>query len=96
MNPQLQGESTLLSGSEFENAITEMVSMGFSKEEASAAMRAAYNNPERAIDYLLNVTCHYEFFFREFLPQLTLVQRYLHKLVPQLGQEHRVPLKLMV
>lgn len=32
-----------------------MVSMGFSKEEAKAAMAAAYNNPERAIDYLLNV-----------------------------------------
>lgn len=31
-----------------------MVSMGFSKEEAKAAMAAAYNNPERAIDYLLN------------------------------------------
>jgi UV excision repair protein RAD23 len=32
-----------------------MVSMGFTKEEAQAAMRAAYNNPERAIEYLLTV-----------------------------------------
>jgi hypothetical protein len=32
-----------------------MVSMGFTKEEAAAAMKAAFNNPERAIDYLLNV-----------------------------------------
>jgi UV excision repair protein RAD23 len=32
-----------------------MVSMGFPKEECLAAMRAAFNNPERAIDYLLNV-----------------------------------------
>ena len=32
-----------------------MVSMGFPKEKCLAAMRAAFNNPERAIDYLLNV-----------------------------------------
>jgi UV excision repair protein RAD23 len=31
-----------------------MISMGFTKEEAEAAMRAAFNNPERAIEYLLN------------------------------------------
>jgi UV excision repair protein RAD23 len=27
--------------------------MGFEKEKVVAALRAAYNNPDRAIDYLL-------------------------------------------
>jgi UV excision repair protein RAD23 len=32
-----------------------MIAMGFTKEECQTAMRAAFNNPERAIEYLLNV-----------------------------------------
>lgn len=32
-----------------------MCSMGFAKEEVVKALRAAYNNPERAVDYLFNV-----------------------------------------
>lgn len=28
--------------------------MGFTEDQAKAAMRAAFNNPERAIEYLLN------------------------------------------
>ena len=28
--------------------------MGFEKEKVVAALRASYNNPDRAIDYLLN------------------------------------------
>jgi len=44
-----------VAGQEFEAAITNMISMGFPREECVAAMKAAFNNPERAIDYLLNV-----------------------------------------
>ncbi len=42
-------------GEAAENTINEMVNMGFSRDQCLAAMKAAFNNPERAIEYLLNV-----------------------------------------
>ena len=42
-------------GEAAESTINEMVNMGFSREQCLAAMKAAFNNPERAIEYLLNV-----------------------------------------
>jgi UV excision repair protein RAD23 len=44
----------LLSGDDFEVAVQQMVSMGFDKESVLAAMRASYNNPDRAVEYLFN------------------------------------------
>jgi len=41
-------------GPEYETAITNIVEMGFSREEAIRALRATYNNPDRAVEYLLS------------------------------------------
>ena len=46
--------NALLTGEAFENAVTEMQAMGFQRDEILRAMAAAYNYPERAIDYLMN------------------------------------------
>ncbi|CAD8155339.1 unnamed protein product [Paramecium pentaurelia] len=62
--PQPQGASIpkpasstgtdLQTGPEYEKAIAELMSMGFQREECVNAMKAAFNNPDRAVDYLLN------------------------------------------
>ncbi|KAJ5095090.1 UV excision repair protein (RadW) [Penicillium argentinense] len=46
--------SALAMGSAAEGAVTEMEAMGFARSDIDRAMRAAFYNPDRAIDYLLN------------------------------------------
>lgn len=43
-----------MTGPAYNKALEEIISMGFEKEKVVQALRAAYNNPDRAIDYLLN------------------------------------------
>ncbi|KAJ5539122.1 UV excision repair protein (RadW) [Penicillium frequentans] len=45
--------STLAMGSAAESAVTQMEAMGFARSDIDRAMRAAYFNPDRAIEYLL-------------------------------------------
>lgn len=42
-------------GAERNSAIANMEAMGFERSQIDAAMRAAYHNPDRAVEYLLNV-----------------------------------------
>jgi len=44
----------MLVGNQSESAISEMEAMGFERSLIDRAMRAAYFNPDRAIEYLLN------------------------------------------
>lgn len=50
-----QDPSSFLVGSALETSVNEMVSMGFEKSEVMRAMRASYNNPHRAVEYLMTV-----------------------------------------
>lgn len=45
--------SGLAMGAERNEAITNMEAMGFERSQIEAAMRAAFNNPDRAVEYLL-------------------------------------------
>lgn len=44
-----------VTGAAYDQAIEDMIAMGFNKSEVVSAMMAAYNNPDRAIDFLINV-----------------------------------------
>jgi len=48
------GDSGLVMGTARTEAIDNMLGMGFEREQIDRAMRAAFNNPDRAVEYLLN------------------------------------------
>ena len=44
----------LVVGEEYERSVQEMMSMGYPRNQIEAAMRASFNNPDRAVEYLLS------------------------------------------
>ncbi|KAJ7925225.1 hypothetical protein B0H13DRAFT_1975553 [Mycena leptocephala] len=53
--------SSFLSGAALQTTIANMMEMGFTREEVTRAMRASYNNPDRAAEYLMTgIPAHLE------------------------------------
>ncbi|KAL2885628.1 UV excision repair protein rhp23 [Ceratocystis lukuohia] len=52
--PSFTNPSAMAVGAANQEAIENMLAMGFERRMIEAAMRAAFNNPDRAVEYLLN------------------------------------------
>lgn len=50
----ISGDGSLLTGAAFDASIRKLCDMGFPEEDVKKAMRAAFNNPDRAVEYLLS------------------------------------------
>ena len=53
--PSFNDPSALAMGAQREAAIQNMLEMGYERENIDRAMRAAFYNPDRAVEYLLTV-----------------------------------------
>ncbi|KAG7263331.1 hypothetical protein CRUP_036654 [Coryphaenoides rupestris] len=54
--PPQPARALLMTGAEYEAMLTEIMSMGYERERVVAALRASFNNPHRAVEYLLTET----------------------------------------
>jgi UV excision repair protein RAD23 len=51
----VQDGNAFVTGSALQTSIQNMIEMGFERDQVMKALRASFNNPERAVEYLFNV-----------------------------------------
>merc|ERR1712232_226885 len=51
---QMVANANVVLGSEMEGTVEQLIAMGFERENVIRCLRAAFNNPDRAVDYLMS------------------------------------------
>eukprot|EP00731_Ephydatia_muelleri_P018377 Em0011g417a len=49
-----QASSVLVTGADYERVVANLMAMGFDRESVVRALEASYNNPDRAVEYLMS------------------------------------------
>jgi UV excision repair protein RAD23 len=58
--PAFSNMSSFLSGAALEQAISNLTELGYPRDQVLRALRASYNNPDRAAEYLINVCIYFK------------------------------------
>lgn len=53
--PRIGDSSTFLTGGALQTTIQNMIEMGFERAQVMRALKASFNNPDRAVEYLMTV-----------------------------------------
>lgn len=61
-----------MTGETYEQTVLEIMSMGFERDQVVRALRASFNNPDRAVDYLFNVSSQVALFKNNWTPDWLL------------------------
>ncbi len=69
-------DSTFVRGAEYQNTINNLMEMGFEREQVVKALRASFNHPDRAVEYLFSVRFVYSLISIRYSKIMVLIRAF--------------------